>query len=313
VSGVGVITNPRARRNRRNPRIDQGLAYVLGEKGELRKPSDLDALDAVATEFHGRGIDVLCINGGDGTLHKVLTAMVRVYGSDPLPKVALLRGGAMNTIANSVGVRGSGADILQYVVTAFHADRPLPTTRRWLMCVDGDQYGFLFGNGLFARYLEAYYKKPDPSPLTAALVLLRATGSAIVGGAFAKWMTAPVPATVDVDGVRWPRADYRVVAAGTIAQVGLGFKPFAAAPRHPGHIAALGLGCRMRAIPGLLPAFWRGHGVNHPEVDMGVFKKIVIRSEDGRSGFMLDGDLYEGSQALTLEVGPHVDFVVPDW
>ena len=33
--GIGVITNPYSRQNKRNPRLAQRLGYILGEKGDL--------------------------------------------------------------------------------------------------------------------------------------------------------------------------------------------------------------------------------------------------------------------------------------
>ncbi len=59
MAGIGVITNPRSRRNRKDPRLAQQLAYVMGEQGQLYAPGDLDALDQVAKHFLEREIDVL--------------------------------------------------------------------------------------------------------------------------------------------------------------------------------------------------------------------------------------------------------------
>ena len=63
----------------------------------------------------------------------------------------------MNTVARGLGIRGKASDILDFVVSR-HAAGPLPTTRRWLLGVDHQHYGFLFGVGLFARFLEVYYE-----------------------------------------------------------------------------------------------------------------------------------------------------------
>lgn len=130
MSGIGVVTNPRSGKNRRNPGLVRQLAYVLGDRGELQQPGDLDDLARVAQGFRERAIDVLCINGGDGTIHKVLTALVRVYGTDPLPIVALLRGGTMNTTARNLGLRGRAEDLLGTVVSRYHAGDPLALVER---------------------------------------------------------------------------------------------------------------------------------------------------------------------------------------
>ena len=69
-----------------------------------RRPTELAR--AVA-RFRAAEIDVLGVNGGDGTAHVVLTAFVRAYGAAPLPRLLLLRGGSMNTVAHGHGIRGA--------------------------------------------------------------------------------------------------------------------------------------------------------------------------------------------------------------
>lgn len=309
MSGIGVITNPRSRANRRNPRLAKRLGYILGERGELAQPSDLDALDATARLFRERDIDILCVNGGDGTLHKAMTAMVRAYGDHPLPKVAILRGGTMNTIAKSMGIYGKPSDILDYVVDAYHADEPMPTVRRWLLEVDG-HYGFLFGTGVMARYLEAYYEGSEPSPSKAAWVLLKAVFSAIVGGSFAARMVEPEPLTVLADGLAWTPPAYVSVGAGTVDDVGLGFRPFFKAPTHPGHFHAVGIATSTLGVVRALPYIWRARFPDDELVVDQVVKELIIRGREPVK-YMLDGDFFPGTEEVRLRIGPGVDFIRP--
>ncbi|MCB9746601.1 MAG: diacylglycerol kinase, partial [Alphaproteobacteria bacterium] len=74
MGGIGVVTNPRSRRNRKNPQLRQELSYILGERGRLEAPTDLDALRRSLGVFRDREVDIIAINGGDGTAHVVLTA-----------------------------------------------------------------------------------------------------------------------------------------------------------------------------------------------------------------------------------------------
>ena len=57
MSGIGVISNPRARRNRKNPALARELTYVLGERGELHEPADLEAVLAVDAAARERAVD----------------------------------------------------------------------------------------------------------------------------------------------------------------------------------------------------------------------------------------------------------------
>lgn len=138
MGGIAVISNPRSGVNRRNPELLKRLAYVLGDKGELAQPPDLDHLEETVRSLRERDIDILCVNGGDGTLHKVLSALVRVYGDGlsgealtrvRLPYIAILKAGTVNTISRNIGLRMRARPFLGTIVDAWHADAPLQIGR----------------------------------------------------------------------------------------------------------------------------------------------------------------------------------------
>ena len=101
MSGIGVVLNPKSRQNRRDPGAALRLARQLGPIGVVREADSIDALYRIAEDFRRDAVDVLAISGGDGTNTVTLTGFMDVYGSNPLPQVALLRGGTMNTVARS--------------------------------------------------------------------------------------------------------------------------------------------------------------------------------------------------------------------
>jgi diacylglycerol kinase (ATP) len=313
MGGIGVITNPRSRANLRNPRIAQRLGYILGEKGTLEQPADHEELADVARRFKQRDIDVLCINGGDGTMHTALTAMVKAYDGRPLPKVAILRTGTMNTVARGVGVWGTAAEILAFVVQRYHAEEPLPTARRWTLEVDGSQYGFLFGNGLIARFLEVYYEGSEPTPTKAAWLLLRAVSSAFVGGPLIRRLLTPYDGEVELDGVRWPANRWMAVSAGTSHDIGIGFRPFWKALTHPEHMHAFGVATlNPVSIVRELPRIYLARQVLGDDMYDGVARKLVLRSSVPID-YMVDGDFHKGGTELVVRTGPAVDFVVPEY
>ena len=310
--GIGVVTNPRSRQNRRNPRLARQLAYILGEKGELQQPSDLDALDAAARRFRDHDIEILCINGGDGTMHKAITAMVKAYGDRRLPKIAILRGGTMNTVAHGLKIRGTPAEILDYVVQRYHADAPLPTVRRHLLEVDGAHYGFLFGNGIIARFLEAYYEGAEPTPLKATWLMARAVVSVAIGGGLAKRLTQPFIGEVRVDGQLWKPRRWIMVAAGTVDDIGLGFRPFWRAPLHLGRMHVVGsFGPSAMSIVRELWRIFRAQPPDGPDWAEEVARELVLRADEP-IGYMIDGDFHRGGETVTVRIGPAVDIIVPE-
>src|ERR1700733_419066 len=117
---IGVVLNPRSRRNLRDPRAASRLARALGDHGVVREARTLDDLYRIAEDFKKLQIDVLGISGGDGTNHVTLTGFINVYAGNQLPQIAFLRGGTMNTVANSVGIRrGKPEGLLGRLMNAY--------------------------------------------------------------------------------------------------------------------------------------------------------------------------------------------------
>jgi len=312
MAGIGVITNPRSSKNLGNPDLATELGYILGEKGSFESPGDHRALEATVKRFLKHDIDVLAINGGDGTAHTAISAMVRSYAGKPLPKIMLLRGGTMNTVSSGLGISGKPAQLLDYLVTRYHRELPFTTTKRALLKVDGDKYGFLFGNGICAHFLEAYYEGGNPSPLKAATTLGHGIVSGLVGGTYFKTMTRPWVGSVEVDGEIWPSRDWVAIGAGTVDDIGIGFRPFYKGPDQVDHFHVIGLDMRGPDLIWELPRVYRAQPMGHEKVRDQLVKHMVLRSEQPIS-YMIDGDFLRGGKELTVEVGPAVEFILPQW
>src|SRR5258706_13720218 len=110
---MGVVFKPRSRKSQRDPDAATRLARTLGAHGVVREARSIDELHRIAEDFKRLRIEVLGISGGDGTNHVTITGFLHVYAGMPLPQLAFLRGGTMNTVANSVGVgRGKPEGLL---------------------------------------------------------------------------------------------------------------------------------------------------------------------------------------------------------
>lgn len=304
---VAVIGSPRSGANRRNPRRLETLQRLTEEAGHIfLAPDSLAGLEAAIQGLPE--IDILAVNGGDGTLHRVLTAAVGAFGED-LPEVAILPGGTMNIAARSSGWLGKPIPALQAVLS--HADRPsLVRRRHWLLRIDERWYGFLWGNGLIARFLEVYEEVDDPTTARAASILARGAASALVQGPFVKRLTRRWEGELEIDGVVHPRKDWLAVAAGTVEQIGLGFRPFRMVSEHPGQMHAVGLGCSVGQFARELPRVYSKRPLGHPENVEQPARRLVLRSDE-RATFMVDGDFHRGGTELVVETGPSIDLLVP--
>jgi diacylglycerol kinase family enzyme len=305
VPGIGVITNPRSRMNQRDPGSMRRLGYLIGSRGSAEATRSLDDLYRVAEEFKRAEIDILGINGGDGTIHHTITACVKTWGDQPLPMIAILRGGTMNTIANSYGIRGEPSALLFELVDRYHNHDTFDVFEHSILKV-GDAYGFIFGTGVIYNFLEAYYGTGHASPATAAKLVLRGCLSAMFGGPLAKRLGRRFQAHITVDGDTWARDDFFAVAAAVCGQIGLGFKPFYRC-NEPGRFPLLGIHVGPFGFLPELVRIFRGRPCRRHKVIDAVATEAVF--EHDRIQYIIDGDAYETKGTLRLGVGPKLRFV----
>ena len=312
-NGIGVVLNPRSRRNLRDPRAASRLARTLGDHGVVREARSIDELHRIAEDFKRLRIDVLGISGGDGTNHVTLTGFINVYGGSALPQVAFLRGGTMNTVATSVGVtRGKPEGLLGSLIRAYaeRASQPLANVERHVMRI-GDHYGFLFGTGVVYGFLAEYYRGGEPTPLVAAKTLARGVGSTLIRGEMVKRMASPFRGSVELDdGTVWEERDYLSIAGGTIDQIGLNFRPFHRYAERKNAFHLLGIHASPLRFVRELPRIWRAEPMHAGRAHEATASRARLRSSDGVMKYMIDGDLHQHTGELEVSIGPRVRIVV---
>ena len=109
---LGVLTNPVALHNYRFPFIHHALgAELASELDAVRTATKAEIDDAVRFLVVDRQVNVLAINGGDGTIHGTINALVRLLGKDVdagrsrLPRLLLLNGGTYNMASRAFGTK----------------------------------------------------------------------------------------------------------------------------------------------------------------------------------------------------------------
>jgi diacylglycerol kinase family enzyme len=314
--GVAVFVNPRSRENRRNPGLARELAGVVGDAGRVIAPMSLDELAAAAVAMRAMPPAVLAVHGGDGTLHKIVTALGNAFGDAPLPPLALLGGGTMNVVAASLGINTKPAPFLRMLADAARAGLPLDLISRRCMRI-GQHLGFVFGNGLAANFLAEYYADDAYGPKRAAWMLARTFGSALVRGPYVRRIFKRFEGEVRVDGELLPRTRFVGVNAATVREVGLGFKLNHRADDDPERFGVLAIHARPLALIADLAAVHRGRGIAPSRAFSAVASTMEITPGAGAGAgaemsYTIDGDLYRTSErVLRLSVGPRILFVKP--
>ena len=307
--GIGLITNPRSRVNLRDPTRARKLGYLIGSHGQAEATRSIDDLYRVCEQFKEERIDVLGISGGDGTLHHTLTAMIKTYGEQPLPPVAILRGGTMNTIARSLGIFGESQRLTFELVDRHRRGllHEVPLVEREVLQV-GDKFGFIFGNGIIYNFLHEYYATGRPSPATATKLIMRAAGSTMVAGPLSQRIYKRFRARVVADGDRWACTDFITVAAAVVEQIGLGFRPFYRVGNGSPGFALLGIHTDAIGFVTELPHILAGKPMRRDKVIDQLAHEVSFESDDELE-YIIDGDTYEQRGQLTLRIGPRLRFL----
>lgn len=142
---VGVIYNPRSHGNK-GADFDCGMSPQV----YIAKPGDRSQLPEALAQFAAQGIDLLVINGGDGTVRDVLTSGAAIFGDD-WPALAVLPKGKTNALTADLGVPKGWS--LQEAIDAFEAGSRVRRRPIEITPIGGSPearaLGFFLGAGAF--------------------------------------------------------------------------------------------------------------------------------------------------------------------
>ncbi len=301
-----ILTNPHSNRNRRHlPR----LRTLLEQRGvrHIETATLADLPGAVATLLDD-GIELLGINGGDGTVHLVLTALLHAADGRPLPALALLPGGTTSMSAR--GVNGGAVafdralDVLLHALGGEHSGQPRHLVKVHAMGSTA-QLGMCLGMGAIVRGIEYCHERIYSLGLrdewAAGVALLRAGwGIARREAVFADG----VPLELDIDGERHS-ARASIFLITTLSELILGIHPFWGDGAAPLNITLV----REHAARFLrsFPDFLRGRAVPHLTEAAGYLSRrgscIKIR---GDGPYTIDGEIYRApsGEILVEAFGP---------
>lgn len=223
---LGLISNPMARTNWRSVAHERLLPLLDTERLGISTPSVGHLSDAVARLLFDEGCNVLAVNGGDGTIHATINAVidaVQAAGADmPLPRFLLLNGGGMNMLARTFDTRGhprrtvsrfqrhargrSVGALKTRLTPMLEVHEPDGTVRR----------GFIFGSETVMNALTMYERFGQGYRGLGRFLVEVAAGMVWETDQWAKWghlLSAPWT-SVTVDGEEVP--EYMAVVASTV-------------------------------------------------------------------------------------------------
>ena len=302
---IGVVANRRAYRNKGAARpvdIPQAVVYKYepGSRGEII--GVLEALKAAEVEM-------IAVDGGDGTVREVLGAANQVYGGR-LPPFAVIPSGKTNALALDLGLPRDWQ--LGDAIRAFyegHLEPRSPVRVHWTKGTLPDQLGFILGLGAFNRatmLAQRVHKRGWFNGAAVFFTLLIGLSKAIFGGASSSWRRGDMICMAQGAGEIAAKRVHLIIAS-TLRRMPIGLKPFGPmrdglkfliidAPPKALHLNAL------RVIGGSETPRLAADGYHQVDADsmtMQLSKNVV-----------LDGEQFPGGHIVISRAAP-VQFVVP--
>jgi hypothetical protein len=303
---VGVIRNPQSHANRREGEVAAPHPDVLFAQPE--QPGDV-AAEVMA--FAQAACELIVIDGGDGTVRQVLSALPAAFGDKP-PLLSVVASGKTNILAFDLGVRGSWTT--EAALAAFGQPDARIRLRSPLQVVrEGSEgpplVGFVFGCAAMVRQealASSLHRHHVFHNLSVAMTLAGAVGQVMAGGDDNPWRKGE-HVTLSVDDAPARSGPRLLTLATTLQRLPFRMRPFGP-PRHglkfldadapPRHLA--------RAVPTVL--WGRGEGwLNKNGYRRGDAHKLCFQIE---GSIFLDGEVYPGGD-LTVTEGPRLRFLTP--
>ncbi len=315
---IGLISNPHSRRNRSQLAAIEAIvanhSHILHQVTENH-----EQIPQALHDFAARGVNVLAINGGDGTTARVLTELFEQRPFRSLPSVILLPGGTTNMNVGDVGLRGKLRTAVRRMTHwAGTGCGNVHRLTRPILRVQGSvdrktAYGMFFGAGTIIRGIEYCQDKIHTlgirDELGPGVVMFRT-----IWGIARKepYFADPTPLRIELDSeTNQQTRQVVLLLISTLDRLFLGLRPYWGSENAPLHCTWVQKPTRrvLRAFPSLV----RGKSNVHVTTENGYFSHNAREIRLWIDGtFTLDGEMYHASTEtgpLTISDGGDIDFI----
>ncbi len=311
---IGVLSNPLSGRNKRHLSSFRSVFQACDglDHAEVVTPDDISKALRV---FASNRVNLVLINGGDGTIQATLGALMHEHPFTELPCLAVLPSGTANLIAGDVGLGPYSPETVSRLLAA-STPSAFQTKRHILRIKFSDGrpplHGMFFGAGaIYSGTQLGRETKQSVGRLGewgAGLILARFLLALALGS---KGGPQPVEIDLALGQSELVNGRYLVLFATTLDRLFLGMKPFWDSQHGPLHYT--GLTVPYRYLWRLLPTLLRGK--SHPLAT----KENGYVSQNPQeirlnlvTGFVLDGEIYDPpqqGQSIVLESAGEMSFV----
>ena len=293
---IGVLVNPLSGGNRKGLGAVRNAiaAYPRARHCDVQTPQDVLA---GLVEFARHDVNLVVVNGGDGTVQAVLTALFHHRPFETLPLLAVLQSGTTSMTARDVGFSGSPIKALEKIFRWADGGQGDPVIlQRPVLQVRAPghdpRYGMFFGTAGIYQGIQYFHRKVSSKRLKGELgpgiTITRFLWSALF------WRSdfiSPVPITITLDDKPPQQLDCMLLLVSTLERLFLGLYPYWGDEKTALHYTALRT--RPRHLLRTLPFILRGRKNHRARPENGYFSHNASQIKlNLDSGFTLDGQLY---------------------
>jgi len=303
---VAVIINPNAKKFRTEKVSIKSYMDHNSDNVITSAPKNIDELKETVDRYNSFKPDYICIGGGDGTIHFVLTELINSYKTKELPPILILREGTMDNIARSVKLKLKGLQLLDRLLKKIANNEKIETDDRFTIKIN-DKYCFLFGAGCITNFLNKVYSGKEKGFYRNVQVALMSFKEGLLNindGEIFKFTNQ----SIYIDDNEVKINPVVGMLSGTVEHVGMGFSPLMEAVQSNGTFQTIILGINPREILLNISKLRVGKRIKSDKYLNTLCKSLVIK-QAGIFEYTMDGDIYTAKDELKVSIGPKVSLV----
>jgi len=174
IQKIGVISNPGSTRLKNG--MEPIRALLDGRPDIIHREIDaIDQMTSILGELSAQGVDLVVLNGGDGTVQAAVTSLVNDHPYPDMPALAILPGGQTNMTAEAIGTKGKPLSVLKAILNWNEREKgrfkpvSLPFVGMRLSPQDTPLYGTFFGAASVVRGIYKCRRAIHPLKLPNAI------------------------------------------------------------------------------------------------------------------------------------------------
>ena len=314
---VALLNNLRAGRSKHQ--VARILNLLSDHRDVLHvETANTGAMPDAIAELARNRVDLLIVNGGDGTLQHTLTEILEWQPFERLPLIAPVRGGRTNMTALDLGahrnpVRGV-AELLAAVKQGTLAERLVkrPVLRIESRTRRDVQYGMFFGAGMIPRAIGLNHRLfpngRNHSVFGPGLVTAGLTVRAVLDGK--DGVLSPDKAQIYLDGEMVPDGEFMLMIGSSLQRLFLRMNPFWGDESGGVRFTGIAHSAARKAIS--FPGILAGHPGATVKPEAGYTSRNAERAElQFNCGYTVDGEIFGAvsDESVTLSADRRITFV----